>query len=221
MRLFTAVYPPADASTHLDLALGGVRASAEPEPGVRLRWIVPEQRHVTLAFHGRVPDGAVPGYVDSLREALAQVEPFRLSLAGSGTFGGRTLWVGVRDGVPTLRRLTDVVTDVAAAEGVPAEDRVGGRPHLTVARASVQRGAVERRGGGRERRRPTDASPFGSWARALAVYAGPRWQVGSVHVVASELGAGRSGGPAHSDVAVLPIGRDEPVDGSAPDGHID
>jgi 2'-5' RNA ligase len=43
------------------------------------------------------------------------------------------------------------------------------------------------------------------WAHALAVYRGPAWQVDTVHVVASELGAGRSGGPLHRDVAAIAL----------------
>ncbi|WP_407318154.1 RNA 2',3'-cyclic phosphodiesterase [Isoptericola halotolerans] len=210
MRLFTAVYPSAEASAHLDLAVGGVGGAAVPDPGAGLRWVPRAQRHVTLVFHGTVPDGALPGYVATLREALAQVEPFPLSLAGSGTFGGRTLWVGLRDDVPALRRLGALASDVAAGEGMPARERSGGRPHVTVARASTVRGG-ERRQARRERRAPEPAAPFAQWARALAVYSGPAWTVERVHVVASELGAGRSGGPAHTDVAALPLG--QAVDG--------
>lgn len=223
MRLFTAVYPSDAALSHLDLALGGVGGDAVTDPGSGLRWVPAAQRHVTLAFHGSVPDGAVPGYVEALGEALTHVDPFDLALAGSGTFGGRTLWVGVRGDVSALRGLGETVAEVADAEGLPADARATGRAHLTVARASVSRTPAERRGRSRSRRRgpEVETHPFAAWARALAVYAGPRWAVGRVHVVASELGAGRSGGPAHSDVAVLPVGRDETADLGAPDGHID
>ncbi|MCZ2264895.1 hypothetical protein IRJ14_20185, partial [Isoptericola sp. QY 916] len=66
------------------------------------------------------------------------------------------------------------------------------------------------------RGREPEASPLVPWARALAVYRGPSWVVGAVHVVASRLGEGRSGGPLHEDVAVIPLvdrdgtGRDVP-----------
>jgi 2'-5' RNA ligase len=211
VRLFTAVYPSAAASAHLDLALGGVGGSAVADPGAGLRWVAKEQRHVTLAFHGEVPDGAVPGYVDALRPALAGLERFELELAGGGSFGGRTLWVGVTGALDALRRLSAVVEDAAAAAGLPADDRVGGRPHLTVARASASRVARTARAGERGSRRPRGRSddgltPLAHWARALAVYRGPAFGVETVHVVASELGAGRSGGPLHDDVAVLHLG---------------
>lgn len=213
MRLFTAVYPSAGASAHLDLALGGVGGAAVADPGAGLRWVPKEQRHVTLAFHGEVPDGAVPGYVDALATALADLETFEVALAGGGSFGGRTLWVGVTGALDALRGLAAAVEDAAGDAGLPASDRAGGRPHLTVARASASRAGRSGRPGERGSRRPRgradDAagSPLAHWARALAVYRGPAWRVDTVHVVASELGAGRSGGPLHDDVAVISLAR--------------
>ncbi|AEG44097.1 RNA 2',3'-cyclic phosphodiesterase [Isoptericola variabilis] len=212
MRLFTAVYPSAAASAHLDLALGGVGGAAVADPGAGLRWVPKEQRHVTLAFHGEVPDGAVPGYVDALTAALAGTRAFELELAGGGSFGGRTLWVGVTGALDALRSLAALVEEAAADAGLPADDRAGGRPHLTVARASASRAGRAGRTGERGSRRPRGrsddaASPLAHWARALAVYRGPAWPVEAVHVVASELGAGRSGGPLHDDVAVVRLAR--------------
>ncbi|MFE7407925.1 2'-5' RNA ligase family protein [Isoptericola sp. NPDC057559] len=212
MRLFTAVYPSAAAGGHLELALAGVGGGARSDPGRGLRWVPPEQRHVTLVFHGEVPDGAVPGYVEALRLALADVPPFGLALAGSGSFGGRTLWVGVAGAVDDLRRAAGLAQDAAVgAAGLPASDRASGRPHLTVARATLRAGdggravAGARGGSRRPRGREPEASPLVPWAQALAVYRGPTWEVDTVHVVASRLGEGRSGGPLHEDVAVVPL----------------
>jgi len=208
VRLFTAVYPDVAALAHLDLALGGVGGPAVADPGAGLRWVPRAQRHVTLAFHGEVPDGAVPGYVDALTEVLAATAPFQLALAGSGTFGGRTLWVGLTEDVDALRALSRRVATAAEDAGIGAADRAGGRPHLTVARASSALVGADRARERRARRGRTPSSPgspFAGWARALAVYRGPSWTVDAVHVVHSRLGAGRSGGPAHEDAAVLAL----------------
>ncbi len=207
MRLFTAVYPSPEASAHLDLALGSIGGSAVADPGPGLRWVPKEQRHVTLAFHGDVPDGAVPGYVEALGAAIGEIRPFDVALAGGGSFGGRTLWAGVGEGVDGLRALASAAADAAAEAGFRADDRAGGRPHLTLARASASRTrprTLPNRGGTRPPL--ADTTPLGSWAHALAVYRGPVWEVDEVHVVASTLGAGRSGGPLHDAVAVLPLG---------------
>jgi 2'-5' RNA ligase len=209
VRLFTAVYPSPESLDHLDGALGGVGGAAVADPGAGLRWVPREQRHVTLAFHGDVPDGAVDGYVDTLAEVVAGVRSFDLALAGSGTFGGRTLWVGLGGDVDALRSLARRTDEVADETGVPGADRASGRPHLTVARASASVVGADRARDRRRRRRgepegePT--SPFGRWSRALSVYRGPLWTVGEVLVVSSRLGEGRAGGPAHAVVARVPL----------------
>lgn len=209
MRLFTAVYPSPEASAHLDLALAAIGGPAVSDPGRGLRWVPAEQRHVTLAFHAEVPDGAVPDYVAALRGALAGTAPFEVTLAGGGSFGGRTLWAGVGDGVVGLRELAAAVADAAEQTGVRAENRAGGRPHLTLARVGA-RASSPRSRGGRTTRARDDGAPLTSWAHALAVYRGPAWTVGAVHVVTSVLGAGRSGGPLHEDVDVVVLAPDSP-----------
>jgi 2'-5' RNA ligase len=205
MRLFTAVYPSPEASAHLDLALAAIGGPAVADPGRGLRWVPPEQRHVTLSFHGEVPDGAVPDYVAALTAALAGTAAFEVALAGGGSFGGRTLWAGVADGVAGLRTLASAASDAAGEAGLRAEDRVGGRPHLTLARAGARAAPPPRSRGRRSARAGDDGTPLVAWAHALAVYRGPAWTVGAVHVVTSVLGAGRSGGPLHDDVAVVSL----------------
>ena len=207
MRIFTAVYPSAEASAHLDLALASVGGPLVGDPGKGVRWTPKEQRHVTIAFHGEVPDGAVPHYVDELTAAVAGIEPFECLLAGGGTFQGRTFFVGVGEqGGRGLRALADAAEEAAAVCGFRADPRSAGRPHLTLARATARaeqrrRGSTDRGG----RRRPLDGPDIGAmfelWTRALSVYRGPAWTVDAVSVVQSELGAGASGGPLHTEVA--------------------
>ncbi|WP_418277166.1 RNA 2',3'-cyclic phosphodiesterase [Isoptericola jiangsuensis] len=208
MRLFTAVYPSTEALAHLDLALSGVGADVL---GPGLRRVPPSQRHVTLVFHGEVSDGAVDDYVEDLTSALQDVGPFDLEAAGCGSFGGRTLWIGLGGGVDRLRELSHRVARTAEDAGVAGAERSGGRPHLTVARASSSLVGADRARARRARRRGEadqegPASPFGAWARALSVYRGPAFTVTEVRVVASRLGAGPAGGPAHDEVAVVPLG---------------
>ncbi|MBZ4256623.1 RNA 2',3'-cyclic phosphodiesterase, partial [Mycobacterium tuberculosis] len=64
MRLFAAAYPPRAAREHLVRAMAEVRALT----GAALRWGDPEQWHVTLAFYGDQPEGAVPDLSEHLRE---------------------------------------------------------------------------------------------------------------------------------------------------------
>jgi len=207
---------PDSISSHLDAALGGIGGAFVADPGAGLRWTPRKQRHLTLAFHGNVPDGSVSGYLDALAWALsdAALEPFPVSLAGGGSFSGRTLWAGVGEGARQLQKLSGIVSEAAAEAGFWPDSNAGGRPHVTLARASVHRGEQHRRGNRRGGRRGgfeldgTDAglANLEAWARALAIYRGPMWSVDTVSVVRSELGKGPGSSPLYSVLSALPLG---------------
>lgn len=185
MRLFTAVVPPPEAIDHLRGAL-----PATAPAGVR--WSEPETWHVTLGFHGDVPRGALEDLTDGLAAAAARVEPFRIHLAGAGTFSGRTVWVGVGGEVSGLQALVSGVRSAARAVGLPDDARLRARHHVTVARAT----------------RPGGATVAADLVRALAVYRGPEWEVAGITLVESHLGEGRSGGPRHVEIADLLLGHE-------------
>jgi len=190
MRLFTCIYLSDDALDHLDLAVSGLDVSPGRVANSQLRWVPREQRHITLAFHGNVPDGAVQDFINLLTDLVVEVEPFEVSLSGGGSFSGRTLWTGIADGMPAVRALALIAEDAASQAGFRADTRAGGRPHLTLARTGGRRGT----------------HPLDAWAHALALYRGPSFAVDEIHVVESELGKGRSGGPLHQTVAAIPLG---------------
>lgn len=196
MRLFTALVPPPDVLAHLGVALrpwtAGDRGSDRP-----VRWTEPDMWHVTLAFYGELPDGALPELVSSLEEGLGAVPAPTLRLRGAGSFAGRTLRVGVA-GVAeadtrSLARLLAVAKDVAVGLTPTAEPRERNKAHLTVARAAQAP---------RQRR----SAVLDAVVRALSVYESPSWHAGSAVLVRSRLGEGRRGGPLHEVVAELQVG---------------
>ncbi len=218
MRLFAAVRPSPAALEHLEGALASVRGgpAARTRAGQGgLRWTAPADRHVTLAFFGEVPDGYVDDLAAGLDAVARAAEPFEASLAGAGLFDRRTLWIGCTGtGWPALMAAAGRVGSEVA--GRPADVR--NRPHLTVARARAGSGRGDgRRAAGRERGRALGAGPVAGpvdtravdpagLAHALALYRGPAWTVGEVQLVASRLGAGPAGGPAHDVVHRSTIG---------------
>ncbi len=208
MRLFASLRPPAAVLDHLQHALDGVSPvplDAGPPP---LRWVPPEQRHVTLAFYGEVPDGALDDLAGALTGVAAQYPPLRLQLSGAGVFSGATLWVGVR-AVDDERALVRLMGEVElAGEGISRmEPRDRRRAHLTVARVSArqQRDSAEQRRRGRGRRPARPAVDLSGITHALSVYRGPVWLAEEVELVQSRLGAGRGGGPLHEVVAAAPL----------------
>jgi 2'-5' RNA ligase len=180
VRLFVAIDPPAEALAALDAALGRTRAVAPHG----LRWTRPEQWHLTLAFFGEVPDAEVPALTAALAEVVG-AEPMALRLAGGGCFGDRVLWVGLAGDVHALRTLAAAVALTARDVGVAVDDKPY-RPHLTLARA------------GRER---ADLRPA---AAELAQVVGPAWDVASVQLVRSRLGAGPGRSSLHEPIATWP-----------------
>ncbi|MPV37723.1 2'-5' RNA ligase family protein [Georgenia subflava] len=211
MRLFVSLPLPATVQDHLGLAVNSVTAQ-DPVPDLSrgpraLRWVPAEQRHITLAFYGEVPDGALGDLTERLTEVTSGFAPMRLQLRGAGVFSRRTLWVGVHEGSraaggrwlwdeETGEGQTGRLVDLMAAledAGEPfshVERRNRHRAHVTLARLS--------------NRRPEDAE-LTRRAQALSVYAGPPWTATHARLMVSDLGAGKGGGPIHETIADLPL----------------
>lgn len=132
-RTFVAVTP----SAALREALGDVRSSLEGTPFARsLRWVPPENLHLTLRFLGPVPVAQLPALVSALRENLEGSQCFELSLQTIALFPNprrpRAL-AALFAQSPALEALAARVEAVVRDSGLPAESR-GFRPHLTLAR---------------------------------------------------------------------------------------
>lgn len=150
-------------------------AEAVGERDGRLRWVPPEQWHITLAFYGDVPDDVADGLAERLGRAAARTSVLGLALAGAGTFPRQarkalTLWVGVAGDTDALARLADRCAAAGRRCAIPMKERVF-RPHLTLARS---------------RRDPVDLRDR---VAALASYAGSPWSVCDVRLVHSTLGS--------------------------------
>ena len=134
-RCFVAVRPPEDV---VEVLAARVDAASRHLPGVR--WVDPEQWHVTIKFLGDIID--VHGVARVLRD-LSQLEPFRVRLGGAGAFptwtNARTVWAGVERGSERLARLSRSVDrlldDPLAAGTLRRAMQRPFLPHLTLARA--------------------------------------------------------------------------------------
>jgi 2'-5' RNA ligase len=167
VRLFAAIDPPAADVDALQ------RFVDRDDP--RLRWVSPEQWHVTLAFFGEVDAVRADDVSERLARAAARSAPFRLRLAGSGTFPAqsrraRMLWVGIDGDVEALTRLAERCVAAGRRAGITMEKRPF-RPHLTLART---------------RRDPVDLTDR---VEALRSWTGGDWPVTGFRLVHSTLGA--------------------------------
>ena len=192
MRLFVAVRPSEPVLLHLDLALRTVAGGGDTvDRSSPVRWTEVENRHLTVAFFGEVADALVGDLTDEGDAAVTGVEPFELHLRGAGVFAHRTLWVGVGGDVDAMRRLSDAVGRAGAGLAARSDDRVRSGPHLTVGRVDPSIRRLRSRWTGQMQ----PEEPAEALVRVLAVYEGPSWLVEAVHLLASQPGAGRSGGP--------------------------
>jgi 2'-5' RNA ligase len=167
VRLFVAVYPPADACADLGAVVARLAVGQPQEPGHSLGLQPPDRWHITLAFLGEVPDKRLDNAREAVRSAVQTGPAPALRVAGGGHFGRRrfvTLWAGVRGELDALGDLAGAVRRELRRARLPY-DRKPLRPHLTLARPG-------------ERLAP-------DLLAALDAYEGPLWTVEEVRLVRS------------------------------------
>ncbi|MFN9576484.1 MAG: RNA 2',3'-cyclic phosphodiesterase [Gemmatimonadota bacterium] len=131
LRLFAAVYPPADVAGRVHVACAPLHDAAPP-----LRWEPPGRLHCTVRFYGAVEADGVAMIAAGLAEAARLFDPLPVEVRGLGAFPAwgraRVVWAGVRAD-PKFELLHHEIEVRAMALGFEVEGRVF-RPHLTLAR---------------------------------------------------------------------------------------
>ena len=185
MRMFVAL--PLPEAVKDDLA-----RFLEPrqEAGPDLRWTVPDQWHVTLAFLAEVAERNTDELFERLERAATRRKPLVLRVAGAGAFPhvgqAKVLWAGLEHDGEELTRLAGGVRAAAAKTGIRM-DGARFHAHLTLARLA----------------RPSDVT---RWLRVLEQYSGPPWQAREVALVASHLGQGPHGRAVHDVREIFRLG---------------
>jgi len=132
MRTFVALVPSAAEQGRLADAAADLR-----DAGFPIRWVPPENVHLTLKFLGELPEERVREVCSAVDGAAAGVPPFVMGVGGFGAFPSlrrpQVVWVGV-ELEPTLESLQASLEEALAGLGFPREQRPF-RPHLTLGRA--------------------------------------------------------------------------------------
>lgn len=117
------------------------RYEALRRQGWPVKWVRPENWHITLKFLGEIPSSKLEALKASLEAAVKDAPPFRMVLEGLGGFPrlsrARVLWVGVGEGRQSLVELAAKVHRACVEAGCPG-DRKGFQAHLTLARAKAE-----------------------------------------------------------------------------------
>ena len=132
MRLFIALTPPPDVQREVWEAFAPMRVRKLP-----VKWVAPENVHLTLKFLGHVPDGREAEIIGALAPAIQGTRTITLAVRGAGAFpharAPRVVWAGVEPD-PAIEILADRIERGCAPLGFPTEGRPF-RPHLTLGRA--------------------------------------------------------------------------------------
>jgi 2'-5' RNA ligase len=144
VRLFIAIVPPPEVQRE---ALGEARSL---QWSGEIRWLPPENVHLTLKFLGDTPDSDLAGLDAAIANVCSGHRALDLDLRGAGAFPstqrGRVPWVGVGTGSERLGALASELEDKLASLGFERENRAF-HPHATVGRAKSGKETGLRLGG--------------------------------------------------------------------------
>ena len=123
----------------------GIRTTQEDWKASRadVKWVPPENVHLTLKFFGQITQGQVDEIARRLDEVVKDQDPFLVSVNGAGMFPNmrrpRVVWLGIGAELVPLSALHRTVEETLEAIGFDRESRAF-RPHLTLGRVRSGRG---------------------------------------------------------------------------------
>ncbi len=183
--MFIAVHLDASIKRELEKLQSAVRA------GNTVRWVKPDQMHLTLKFLGDVSADAVPSVIAGLQRIGSEFAPFALKLGGWGCFPNfskpRVIWIGLEGALDPLRGLQARVEQETASLSGHKEDKPFA-PHLTL---------------GRTKDAPfRDIQRLGQLIQAARPSSGAAWTIQHLYLMRSVLG---QSGATHHVLAQVPL----------------
>ena len=144
MRVFIAI----DIDEKIRAALGDLQQQLQSKVDIKkgdVKWVNPENIHLTLKFLGEIKDEKVVEVCDIVKEVAGRHKSFELNIQTVGHFGGRSarvLWVGAGEGKDNLLGLQKDLEQQLALAGWPEEKREFSS-HLTLCRVRNPRAGVK------------------------------------------------------------------------------
>lgn len=139
LRLFIAI----DIPEHIKKEIGELLDILK-KYDADIKWIPPENIHLTLKFLGATPESLVAQIREVLLPLVSSYEPFYITIQSTGVFPSkkypRIIWIGIVDS-DILKELRDRIEIAMSLLGFLREDKIF-HPHLTLGRVRAQRGMI-------------------------------------------------------------------------------
>ena len=135
MRVFIAI----DIGKEIRAALSDLQQQLQSKVDIKksdVKWVNPENIHLTLKFLGEIKDEKVAEVCNITQDVAGRHKNFELDVESVGSFGGRSarvVWVGVGQGCDNLLELQKDLDQQLALAGWPQETRKF-TGHLTLCR---------------------------------------------------------------------------------------
>ncbi|HZD11454.1 MAG TPA: RNA 2',3'-cyclic phosphodiesterase [Candidatus Binatia bacterium] len=143
IRAFIAIELSDEAKAVLTDAVDALAAQV---PDGAVKWVQPNQMHLTLRFLGNTPLEKLEDLAKTLDGVAARHEPFVFSLDALGCFPNerrpRVIWVGVKGDMERAKALRNDLEDALQPLGWEPESRPF-QPHLTLGRVKDQASSIE------------------------------------------------------------------------------
>ena len=143
LRSFIAVEIPAEIQSAIANSTASLQ-EALPKP--LIRWVAPQNLHLTLKFLGDVSPASLERLAEVLKVEAAIHMTFSMTVGGFGAFPtprrARVIWIGL-EAPPVLSALQHGVEAAAARLGYSSEERPFS-PHLTIGRVGQNNAAADR-----------------------------------------------------------------------------
>jgi 2'-5' RNA ligase len=188
IRTFIAIKLPAAVTTAVGEMQKGMRSN-----GIKLRWVKPENIHLTLKFLGDTNAEDLAKIEAAVFDSIKSYGPISLCARGVGVFPGikraRVVWVGVAGELESLFGMQKRLETGLAALGFAKEQRAF-KGHLTLGRV---KGRI-------------DPQKLGGALKLYGGFASEAFRVESVILYKSEL---KPTGAVYTELAKVPLGQEE------------
>ena len=186
MRLLIGVPSPLEVKSSLNTLQ---QAFQESPPGIR--WVSPNQMHITVKFFGEITQQEQQRMTPHLKRLVQGQDSFSASIEAVGGFPSldlpRVLWVGLGQGASPVTVLAQAVEEESRSLGFKPEERVF-HPHVTLARIES----------------PQVSRSIGESAKSVQWAAPAAWQVTRLMLYRSTLSAD---GPRYEVLEEFPLSK--------------